>query len=84
VDCTPRGGRATGREVADRIEIQLVGDRNLPVEGKTYDGIVSHEILEGMGCRDLPARSETIDSLRAPEAIDVIPSITIPGGPDAA
>ena len=62
----------------------MAADRNLSAEGKTYDRMVSHEILEGMGCRVLPTESETVNSLRAPEAIDVIPSMTIPGGPDAA
>jgi len=78
VNRTPHGP-AGGRGAAKRIEIHLLDDRDLPTEGKTYDLIVSHEILEEMGRRYLIADSERVNPLRAKEAIDGVPSIGIPG-----
>ena len=64
--------------LSDRVEIRLVDYRDLPAEGKTYDRVVSIEMLEAVGYRYLPGYFETVDRLLAPEGIAVIQSITVP------
>lgn len=64
--------------LSDRVEIRLVDYRDLPAEGKTYDRLVSIEMLEAVGYRYLPGYFETVDRLLAPEGIAVIQSITVP------
>ena len=64
--------------LSDQVEIRLVDYRDLPAEGKTYDRVVSIEMLEAVGYRYLPEYFETVDRLLGPEGIAVIQSITVP------
>lgn len=70
--------RVVREGLSDRVEIRLVDYRDLPAEGKTYDRVVSIEMLEAVGYRYLPDYFETVDRLLAPEGIAVIQSITVP------
>lgn len=70
--------RVAREGLSDRVEIRLVDYRDLPAEGKTYDRVVSIEMLEAVGYRYLPGYFETVDRLLAPEGIAVIQSITVP------
>ncbi len=70
--------RVAREGLSDRVEIRLVDYRDLPAEGKTYDRVVSIEMLEAVGHRYLPGYFETVDRLLAPEGIAVIQSITVP------
>ena len=64
--------------LSERVEIRLVDYRDLPAEGKTYDRVVSIEMLEAVGYRYLPGYFETVDRLLAPDGVAVIQSITVP------
>jgi cyclopropane-fatty-acyl-phospholipid synthase len=70
--------RVVREGLSDRVEIRLVDYRDLPAEGKTYDRVVSIEMLEAVGYRYLPSYFETVDRLLAPEGIAVVQSITVP------
>ncbi len=64
--------------LSDRVEIRLVDYRDLPAEGRTYDRVVSIEMLEAVGEEFLPGYFEVVDRLLAPEGLAVIQSITVP------
>lgn len=64
--------------LSDRVELRLVDYRDLPGEGKSYDRVVSIEMLEAVGYRFLPTYFEAVDRLLAPEGIAVIQAITVP------
>ena len=70
--------RVAREGLSERIEIRLVDYRDLPGEGRTYDRVVSIEMLEAVGEEYLPGYFETVDRLLAPDGIAVIQSITIP------
>ena len=70
--------RVAREGLSDRVEIRLVDYRDLPGEGKSYDRVVSIEMLEAVGYRYLPGYFETLDRLLAPDGIAVIQSITVP------
>lgn len=64
--------------VADRVSIRLADYRTLPAEGRTYDRIVSIEMLEAVGHEYLGAFFETCDRLLAPEGLAAFQVITVP------
>ncbi|MDX9733483.1 MAG: cyclopropane-fatty-acyl-phospholipid synthase family protein [Thermoanaerobaculia bacterium] len=70
--------RVAREGLADRVEIRLVDYRDLPAEGRTYDRVVSVEMLEAVGEEFLPGYFEVVDRLLAPDGIAVIQSITVP------
>jgi len=70
--------RVAREGLSDRVGIRLADYRDLPAEGKTYDRVVSIEMLEAVGERYLPSYFETVDRLLAPEGIAVIQAITVP------
>lgn len=70
--------RVAREGLSDRVEIRLVDYRDLPAEGKTYDRVVSIEMLEAVGEEFLPGYFEAVDRLLAPDGIAVIQSITVP------
>lgn len=70
--------RVAREGLADRVEIRLVDYRDLPAEGRTYDRVVSIEMLEAVGEEFLPGYFEVVDRLLAPDGIAVIQSITVP------
>lgn len=70
--------RVAREGLAGRVEIRLADYRDLPAEGRTYDRVVSIEMLEAVGYRYLPAYFEAVDRLLAPGGIAVIQSITVP------
>jgi cyclopropane-fatty-acyl-phospholipid synthase len=70
--------RVAREGLSDRVEIRLVDYRDLPAEGRTYDRVVSIEMLEAVGEEFLPGYFEAVDRLLAPDGIAVIQSITVP------
>lgn len=64
--------------LSDRVEIRLADYRDLPGEGRSYDRVVSIEMLEAVGEAFLPGYFEAVDRLLAPDGIAVIQSITVP------
>ena len=70
--------RVSREGLEDRVEIRLVDYRDLPAEGRTYDRVVSIEMLEAVGEEFLPGYFEVVDRLLSPDGIAVIQSITVP------
>ena len=70
--------RVSREGLEDRVEIRLVDYRDLPAEGRTYDRVVSIEMLEAVGEEFLPGYFEVVDRLLAPDGLAVIQSITVP------
>ena len=70
--------RVAREGLSDRVEIRLVDYRDLPAEGRTYDRVVSIEMLEAVGEEFLPGYFEVVDRLLGPEGLAVIQSITVP------
>lgn len=70
--------RVAREGLSDRVEIRLADYRDLPGEGRTYDRVVSIEMLEAVGEGFLDGYFEVVDRLLAPEGIAVIQSITVP------
>lgn len=62
--------------VEDLVEIRLQDYRNL--EGRTYDAVVSCEMIEAVGKEYLPSYFETISRSLKPQGKAVIQAITIP------
>lgn len=70
--------RVSREGLEDRVEIRLVDYRDLPAERRTYDRVVSIEMLEAVGEEFLPGYFEVVDRLLAPDGLAVIQSITVP------
>jgi cyclopropane-fatty-acyl-phospholipid synthase len=64
--------------VADRVEIRRADYRKLPAEGRTYDRIVSIEMLEAVGHEYLGTFFESCDRLLAPSGLAAFQVITVP------
>ncbi|MEO8584777.1 MAG: cyclopropane-fatty-acyl-phospholipid synthase family protein [Acidobacteriota bacterium] len=64
--------------VADLVDVRLSDYRALPEEGRTFDRIVSIEMLEAVGYEYLGRFFATCDALLSREGLAVFQAITVP------
>lgn len=63
---------------ADRVEVELMDYRALTTTGRTYDAVLSVEMIEAVGHEFWGTYFETIDAVLAPEGRVSIQAITMP------
>ncbi len=66
--------------LSDRVEIELCDYRAIPTAhpGRTYDAVVSVEMIEAVGAEYWPSYFQTIDAVLAPHGKVGIQAITMP------